>query len=565
MGKLSELGKLTKVDVLVIGGGIAGLFAAIKAKEKDPTINVTVVDKSCPGASGCSVFAAGVFAYCQEGDDFEIYEREIIEDNAEYLINQEYVSLVMKQSFDRFQDLLKWGVGFFKNHDGRVIRIQAMATKYGFSSPFDGGPNFMWKLRGQALSEGVTLIDRKMVVDLVVESGNCLGAVGFDVRTGEFEIFQSPATILASGSFNSNRAPMGTSGGTGDGQAIAFRAGIELRNMEQVGQTTIGPRNFSVPGLHVIFGTGGKLVNAKGERFMEKYNPILKERARRFETARAILREWAEGRGPCYLDCSHLPAESVQTIKTSLPLVIRSLAGKGLDIARHKIEYIPYPMQTLHVGGARIDNAAGRVPVNGLWVVGAASDFCGGAQDTVVTALSGCSVQGALAGEEAASFVPTKKPQMDVGQIEALKELTFKPLSVKGETKIDDAFYKILAAVAENINVLKNEEKLKIAIGQLEEAAHMVEKLGAKNPHELRKVHDVRNMAILAQVCAQSSLLRTESRVAHFRIDYPKRNDREWLKWITAKLVDGQIKLKTEDIPIWKWKYQPKDPEEVLS
>ncbi|MDP2727407.1 MAG: FAD-binding protein, partial [Dehalococcoidia bacterium] len=317
-----DLGRVVETDVLIIGGGIAGLFAAIKAKEGNPGAKVTLVDKACPGASGCSAFAAGVFLYCQPGDDTEPLVRQIVEDNAEYLIDQDYVRIAAAESYDRFRDLQEFGVEFLKDRRGQITRVPALAAKTGLCSPFGGGPHLMWKMRAEALKRGVVMFDRFMTTDLLTDNGGCIGAVGFGVRDGEFYIFKGRATVLAGGNLLFNAAPMGSSGGTGDGIAIAFRAGLELRNMEQLGNVSVGPKSLSAPGLHVIFGNGGILVNAQGERFMERYNPVLKEEARRFETARAILSEWREGRGPCYLDCTHLSPEAIATIKRSLPLVM---------------------------------------------------------------------------------------------------------------------------------------------------------------------------------------------------------------------------------------------------
>lgn len=555
-----EIDTLLSTDVLVIGGGIAGLLAAIKAKETRPQADVLLVDKAYPGRSGCSAFAAGVFPYWKPGDDTDNYMREIVEYNSEYLIDQDYVEIAVKESYPRFLDLVSFGVEFAREKDGTVRRIKTLTSKYGYCSPFAGGHHLTWKIRAEAARRGVRMLDRIMVVDLIIRRGRCMGAVGFHVRDGRFYVFKSKATILAAGGLLFNRAQMGASGACGDGYALAFRAGLELRNMDQLGHVQIGPKNLGAPGLHVIFGEGGIMVNAKGERFMERYNPKLMEEARRFETARAILREWKEGRGPCSLDCSHLSAQKIDIIKRSLPLMMKGLESQGLDLAKDKIEYIPYSFALLHMGGTRIKNANGEVDINGLWVPGAAGDYCGGADATAVTALPGTSVQGVRAGRQAAKYLKdAPRPAIARDTISELKKETFAAINKRGKKGIEPeaVFHELLRVSFRYINVLKSEPMLKRAIKELANLKDKMPDVVAKDPHDLQKFHNVRNMLPLADVAARASLLRTESRRGHFRLDYPHRDDENWLKWVVAKQAGDEVKIWTEDIPIAKWKYKP--------
>jgi adenylylsulfate reductase subunit A len=394
--KVQQLGIFIETDVLIIGGGIAGLFAAIKAKDEDPLTEVLLVDKCYPGASGSSVFAAGVIPNWQPGDDFDSYVKEIIVDNAEYMIDQDYVEVAVRESYDRVRDLIEYGVEFQQNEKGEILRIPALSSSFQNCTAFKGGLQWMWKLRAQATKRQVEMLERIFVADLLMDNGRCVGAVGFHLRTGEFYVFKAKSTILANGSAIYARPQLGPSGTTGDAQAMALRAGLQLRSMEQV-FATIGPAGISSPGLHAIFGNGGILVNRKGERVMEKYNPGLMERARRFEMARAILQEWRESKGPCYVDCTHLPKENIERIKTSLPFFIAGLNILGLDLTRDKIEWVPYSLSLQHNGGIRINNADGDVNVPGLWAVGTAGDYCGGVDTTAAAALPGSAVQGARA------------------------------------------------------------------------------------------------------------------------------------------------------------------------
>ncbi|MBI4318798.1 MAG: FAD-binding protein [Chloroflexi bacterium] len=552
---------ILETDVLVVGGGIAGLFAAIKAREAYPRLSVLLVDKAFPGASGSSVFAAGTLPYWQPGEDYDNYIREIIEYNAEYLIDQEYVEVAVRESYERFQDLLSFGVRFLRADDGKIKRIPALCSQYGRCAIFDGGPNLMWRVRAAAKKHEVHMLDRIVITDLMVEDGRCLGAVGFHARTATFHVFKAKATVLAAGSIFFNRGPMGSSGGTGDGPAMAYRAGVELRNLEQIGHAQVGPKGFGgAPGLHVIFGHGGVLVNARGERFMERYNPVLKEESRRSEIARAILMEWRAGRGPCYLDCTHLSSQAIADIKHALPLLTRMWATTGVDIARHRLEFIPYQFGLFHLGGARIRNADGEVNLAGLWVIGTNGDFCGGADSTAVTSLIGSSVQGARAGTRAAGFATDTPPHdVDEALVRHLREDALSPLHrrTSAQPDPDRVMQRVLETSLRHINILKSAAGLNTALSHLGELEQSVREAAATDAHQLKKVHDIKNMLQIARLCAATSLLRTESRQSHYRLDYPRRDDANWLKWIIVRRDGDEPRIWTEDIPLARWKHRP--------
>ncbi|MBI4318002.1 MAG: FAD-binding protein [Chloroflexi bacterium] len=555
-------------DVLVIGGGIAGLFAAISAKRSQPELRVLLVDKAQPGASGCSVFAAGVLNYCLPDDpDLDSYKREIIEDNSEYLIDQDYVEAAIHDSYYRFKDLLDFGVDFMRNPDGNIKRVPSLGTKYGRCSPYSGGgPHIMWTVRRQAAKCEVQMLERVVITDLLLSDGACAGAVGFGARDGRTYLFRAKSVVLAAGGLVYNRAPMGSSGGTGDGMALALRAGVELRNMEQSGNATIGPRGLGSPGLHIIFGLGGILVNARGERFMEHYRPDLKEEARRFELSRAILREWSVGRGPCYVDCTHLSPDSIDTIKRSLPLLARGLAARGQDLARDRIEYVSYGLSMAGLGGVCIRSADGDVNVPGVWAAGWATDFCGGVMSTVAASLMASSNVGARAGIRAAERArQVPMPDVDLDDARQKIRVAIAPLGRDDGKSFEELSIRFLQGVYQNINLIKNEARLQAAVDHLDAIESEIETVGAADCHQLRKLHDLKNMVQLARVSALASQARKESRMSHFREDYPDRDDRSWLKWIIVRSLGGRVELRTEDVPVSRWRFSPGKNEGMAS
>ncbi len=558
---LRDLGTIIETDVLVIGGGIAALFAAIKAKEKDSSLDVLLVDKCTAGLSGCSAHAAGMLPYWEPGDDFDKYVEEIIVDNSEYLIDQDYVPQAVRQSYDRVHEMLDWGVQVQRDANGNPIRVPIIATSCGYGTPFIGGTQLTWKVRMQAAKRAASFMDRTFVTDLLMADGKCAGAVGFNVRSGEFYIFRARSTILANGTvFFGRRPQMGQGGTTGDAAAAVLRAGGQIRNMEQL-WATHGPAALDSSGVHIIFGSGGIIRNAKGERIMEKYNPKLLELAKRYEVARGILLEWKEGRGPCYLDCSHLSPDKITHIKTSLPRLALALQRWGIDLAKDKIDWVPYGLTPQTVAGVRVSSGDGDVPnIPGLWSVGNASDFCGGADTTAVTALVGSANMGARAGARAAEHAAgTKTLPVDEKQVETLRNDLFAPMQLKASSMTHrDAATELSEVVHQHINLLKDEPRLKLALSELQELEDKFSGLAANDAHELMLLHGLKNKHLMAKVSAEASLLRSESRACHYRLDYPSRDDRNWLKWTIATLDQGKVKVALEDMPVVQWKYKPK-------
>ena len=559
--KLEELGTVVDTDVLVVGGAIAGLFAAIKAKEKDPSLRVALLDKCQSGASGCSAHAAGVLPYWAPGDNFDDYARDIIVNSSEYLIDQRYVEIALRESWDRFCDLMDYGVQVQRDIKGEPKRIPIIASSYGLATPFYGGTELTWKPRMKAVELGVNIFDRVYAADLLMEDSRCIGATGFNIRTGEFCIFRAKGTILANGAvFFGRRPQMGPAGTTGDAGAMALRAGAQYRNGEQL-WATHGPAALDSSGVHVIFGSGGIIRNAKGDRIMEKYNPKLLEEARRWEVARGIVQEWKEGRGPCYLDCTHLPAETITTIYTSLPRLAIALREWGRDLSKDKIEWVPYGLTSQNVGGVRVNSADGDVTgVSGLWAVGNASDFCGGSDTAGVSALLGSSTMGARSGQRAAeqaAATPLASP--DVSQVQGLKERLFAPLEVERASAMTfkDAATNLSQVMMRYVNLVKDEAMLQRATEELAKLEESFNGLVAKDNHDLMMVEGLKNKVLLGRVCAASALIRKESRACHYRSDFPARDDKGWLKWVVAKLEGGEPQTWTEDIPVHLWKYRP--------
>src|SRR3990170_4285497 len=221
-------------DVLVIGGGLAGVWAVIRAK--DFADEVVLVDKARVSRSGASTSAAGVMLAPQDDDNLNLWMREIVE-KGEYLNDQDWVQKLLIDQIQRIKDMESWGIPFERDESGRIKRIIGRGHEHTRILMFHG-KELMEKMREALLNKGVKLVERVMVTDLLTSdgkhptSGRVVGAVGFNYRTGEQCVFESKATVVAMGSIFPKNGGRYVDNITGDGYATAFRSGAELCCME---------------------------------------------------------------------------------------------------------------------------------------------------------------------------------------------------------------------------------------------------------------------------------------------------------------------------------------------
>lgn len=430
-------------DVLVIGGGLAGAWAAIKAKEL--VDRVILVDKAKVSKSGCSTFAAGVMLAPRPEDDIEVWMKELVE-RGEYLNDQEWVEVVLKEQPAIIEELDRWGVPFEKDDNGNIARTVGRGHENTRILMFHG-PKFMAVMRQQLLRRKVQLVERVMITDLLTSDskhptrGMISGAIGFHGRSGKLQVFNAKAVILSAGGIW-GKARAFTGNLTGDGLAMGFRAGVELQGMEYI-HTQSGwffERKFNAQGLNMFQSNGAHIVNRLGERFMEKYEPVLKERARVDEMSLIFAKEGVEGRGPIYLDMTHFSQETWEKIRRVVPTGMRIFDEAGIEPWKQKIRF--------DIGAGAVSNRAGGIKHNlfcetnlpGLYTAGQEGGYpphgtfaVGGLN------LATCCVGGRRAGEYAARFSRQRgEVESDPGQVEELRQAAFSPLQVKEGVTPDD-------------------------------------------------------------------------------------------------------------------------------
>jgi succinate dehydrogenase/fumarate reductase flavoprotein subunit len=520
----SDPRKLLEADVLVVGGGLAGCTAAIKAREAG--VSVILVDKGYVGKSGQTPFAGSYCVFNPEwGDDLDAWMQQI-DSVGEYVNNRTWTELCLKESFERYSELLSWGVRFGPDGSARA----------GEEPPRGGMPIGPCKavmmdvrepsmlLRREVLKRGATIVDRTMVAELRTDDGRVVGAVGIPMDSGGLVVFHAKAVVLAAGAggFRPTRWPINNL--TSDADCMAYRVGAEITGKEFADPHS-GRADWAAFSSFGRFGRSpeggrparGMPVNAEGN------TPAI---------ARGLYLgldfEAHEGRAPI-----HFVAED----GTRYPLV----GGAASGMSVHKAEGI-WPVNT--------DCSAG---VPGLY---AAGDSLGTMQSGATYAaigqsLLGCSVTGAHAGLGAAAHAIRRVSAASragasgmEADVERAAEVVAAPLGRTGGFSprwVTEILQNTM--IPYYVMYVKHGDRLRAALTNVEFFRdHLAPMLYARDQHELRLVHETRNMILNAEMRLRASLFRTESRGCHYREDYPLRDDGEWLAWVLLKKgADGRM------------------------
>ncbi len=531
-----------EADVLVIGGGIAGCFAAIKASEQGA--RVILVDKGYAGKAGQTPYAGNFMTFNPDWghklDDWMNY----INKTSEYINNRYWTEITVKESYARYQDLVSWGVQFQKGEDVQPIRFPAppgVTDQLRFDE--DARGDYAQILRKQALKGRVKILDRIMVAELLKQGGRIVGAIGIPLENDGLYTFIAKATILCVGACGYKPAgypPIVQL--TGDGEAMAYRAGAEILGKEFVDthstrmDTPIGipnmlGRNKDVPdNLKVLLGParGRPEINAKGNKLPDRpaeashYGYTYLERE--FEAH--------AGRAPIY---TPTPTGNKEVV-----------GGACLGMSLRKADGL-WPADT---------NCASSLP--GLY---AAGDALGNMQNGAVyalpgSAIAGGAVTGTIAGVAAAKeALQMEKLVVDEKEIARAKQVVHVSKECKGGYSP-----RWVTQLLQNtmmpyfISYIKKADRLQATLTIVEFIQeHLVPKLFAKDHHELRLAHETKNMVLSAEMRLRSALFRTESRGNHYREDYPRRDDPDWLAWTKIKEEQGKMKLIKVPVPKEWW------------
>lgn len=563
MPNIEDINEVISADVLIVGGGIGGLVTAVKAKEANPEANVLVVEKQTAGWAGKATKIGGILAFLGPDKSEDKFLDFQVRTSGLYLNDQDLLAKYITSTYQAIKDFEAWGAKLARTPDGKLVAIPTFYAPELSMTFID--IDLMLSIRARARKLGTKFIDKIHVVDLLKQGDRIIGAIGFDTITGKFCIFKAKATVLANGSCGYKVRRFWVAG-TGDGITAAYRAGAEMRNAEYgnlYGHTVWKDTDGGMVGHQF-------LVNAKGENMAKKYLPGEGPTGVFLPVPLAIglEKEIAEGRGPIYY--APPPGDPGRGME-GLPKITdwtRLLAEKekkyGLppDIKR-EIE-VPLHGETSCV---KVDHEM-RTSLEGLWAIGDTS-YAGSAIAGAVCSPPGIApgsgimfavISAAWAGPSAARYAAGKDFGKDsnAAEIKNVKENVFSPMQrEKGVLPGDviDTLQEVTAPIKYNIR--RSRERLTEALTVIENLKEKLPDLHAKDLHYLSKCHEVRSMVLCAELTYRAALLREESRGSHYREDFPQRNDKEWLKWITIQQQDGKMKLTTQPIPINKYKIKP--------
>jgi len=540
-----------ETDVLVIGGGIAGCFAAIKAKEQG--LDVTIVDKAYAGKSGASmgVCRSWMVFNPEWGLDFDACMNEFTV-RGEYINHREWDEIILKESLAIYQDMVSWGAKFPPD-----------ALKYIKEWPPFGDMRVLHReyppvLRKQAEKVGVRVMDRIMLTDLLKQDGKIVGAIGFSYDTGDLYIFKAKATILTAGSSSLKPTGYEIHMLTGDAEGMAYRAGAEVTGKEFYA-THYSWAHF--PAWRAHRGSDAEFpyfTDAEGERV--GIGSLLG-----FEPNLSMEFVVHAGRGPIIWDLNAATDEQLER------MLKRPQEDGSSPIEHERIgDYLRRRGKIRLTGGA--DAGYSNVGTAGVWVINTkgatglpglyAAGDCGGTRHNGAyicnPGLGSCpsAVTGRRAGAGAAEYaLQAEKSIIDKRELARLKEIMYTPTERKSGFSP-----RWVTQLLQNTMIpyfilyIKHGERLRAALTIVEFLRdHLVPKLMAKDSHELRLAHETKNMILSSEMMLRASLFRTESRGTHYREDYPRRDDPTWLAWTKIKEEQGRMSVLKEPIPKEWW------------
>ncbi len=525
------------LDVLILGAGGAGLCAALHCADASPALRVGVVVKGLLGRAGCTRMVQGGYnAVLAEPDSLEAHFLDTLQGGG-WINDQELVWTLVRRAPERVLELeWRYGCLFDRTPDGRIHQ-KPFAGQTHDRTIHKGdltGIEIMNRLSEQVVvRDNIRVFEEWRAVELALDdAGRAAGALALDLRSGRFALLRARATLLAMGGGPTMYRVIACSADkSADGVALAFRAGLPLRDMEMV---QFHPTGLVIPGSLMtgalleegLRGAGGHLRNGRGERFMARYDPARLERSTRDLVARASFLEVQAGRGTpnggVWIDVSHLGAEVVER---NFRGMVRRCRDFGRDLAREPVEVGP----TAHflMGGVVIDPAC-RTAVEGLFAAGEDAGGVHGANRLGGNGVADSTVFGGIAGDVMAAFVegrPAPRPSPA-----ALAEVARALRAPLGRPAGGDDLYALQRELRdlmwERVGLVRDEEGLRQALGGLERLAARIERVALPGGTGFNLAWqdwlNLRNQAVAARLVARSALERRESRGAHYRRDFPE-------------------------------------------
>ncbi len=592
--------KIHKHEVIIVGAGGAGLMAALYASKKADT---AVVSKLYPTRSHTGTAQGGVGAALgnMEEDHWEWHAFDTVK-GSDYLADQDAVEVMCRDAITTIYELEHMGLPFDRTPNGKISQRRFgghtnntthKAVMRACHAADRTGHMILQTLYQQCIKNKVNFFNEFQVVDLIYNNGVCSGVVAYEVATGEFHIFHGKAVMFATGgwgkvwSITSNAHTL-----TGDANAICLRRGIPQQDMEFFQFHPTGIYRMGILITEGVRGEGGILLNGKGERFMVKYAPTVKDLASRDVVSRAIYLEVRQGNGVdgqkyVMLDVTpptvnkYFQEDDARNPDGSLRhLTEHDVEAKLEDIADFCKTYLginpakqPIPIQpTAHyaMGGISTD-IDGRVLLDeqktvipGLYAAGeCACVSVHGANRLGTNSLLDLVVFGKRAGEHIAQYVQNVPfPELPDNATDSIKALLENLKNSSGKETVAKIREEMQDTMMDNVGVFREKVGIEKAIAKIHELQKRYQAIsfqdkGTQFNTNLLEAWELGCLLDLAEITAEAALVRTESRGGHSREDYKERDDKNWLKHSIAWKNERGVTLKYKPVTITK--YQPKE------